>query len=281
MQTAAMRTDPPSGFEQVRQLGLAIRAGADRRASTLLHQLATRRNGLVNLWCISGLLLVAIKLAVSPHAGGGILELAVMGLPSLVVLAAPVLAIWIAERTPPMPARTGPVQRASVPKILWRRATARERLMHRLRGPGYLIASLAIGTMLNVPVRLLEYLAIVPAIRPADPAWVHALVQMFTLDAAVLSFFYTYCFMLVLRSAPIFPRTLAIVWCLDALFQLAIASVLGGRADIPVDVRAALGELLVNNLHKTAISAVVWTPFLIVSPRINLLCRNRVRMRLS
>ena len=47
--------------------------------------------------------------------------------------------------------------------------------------------------------------------------------QAMTLDLIVMNFFYMVCFVMALRSVPLFPRMMAFAWAIDLAMQAAIA----------------------------------------------------------
>jgi hypothetical protein len=51
---------------------------------------------------------------------------------------------------------------------------------------------------------------------------------------------------------------------------------MGGMADLPHSVGAALGGLLDGNVKKVLISVALWAPYLLLSRRVNLTYRRRV-----
>ena len=83
-------------------------------------------------------------------------------------------------------------------------------------------------------------------------------------------------FVAALRHVPLFPRLLAAIWGMDILMQTLIARAMGSIADLPPAVAVALHELLEGNLKKVLISMALWTPYLLLSRRVNLTYRSRV-----
>jgi hypothetical protein len=136
--------------------------------------------------------------------------------------------------------------------------------------------SLAIGILLNVPVRSLEYLAALPALPASVPGWLDTLRLMLTFDVVLLSSLYTLAFVAALRKAPLFPRLLVVVWLVDVLMQLLIARIVAARPDLPADVAGAVGTLLDGNVTKVMISAAIWLPYLLLSKRVNVTYRHRI-----
>jgi hypothetical protein len=92
----------------------------------------------------------------------------------------------------------------------------------------------------------------------------------------VMSFFYMVCFVMALRSVPLFPRMLLFAWGLDILAQLFIAKTIAATPGVPAMVAQPLHGLLEGNITKVLISAFVWLPYLILSERVNVTYRGRV-----
>jgi len=93
-----------------------------------------------------------------------------------------------------------------------------------------------------------------------------------------MSFFYSVCFVLALRSVPYFPRMLLFAWGLDITAQLAIAKQVAAMPHLPHMVAEPLLDLLQGNITKVLISAFVWLPYLILSERVNVTYRQRTRL---
>lgn len=96
-------------------------------------------------------------------------------------------------------------------------------------------------------------------------------------DVAVMGFFYMVCFVMALRSVPYFPKMLLFAWTLDVFTQLSIAQAIGPLEGLPSGVAASLHNLLEGNITKVMISGLVWLPYLILSRRVNITYRRRVR----
>ena len=157
----------------------------------------------------------------------------------------------------------------------WRRLDLLAAHDHPEFGPAGLMASLLIGLLLNVVLRSGEFLLAMPAVNAHAPGWAARLFALMATDVAVMSFFYTVCFVLALRKVPLFPRMLLFTWLLDATAQLIIARQIGLYADLPPAIAQNLGELLRGNVTKVLISMLVWLPYLILSERVNVTYRHR------
>jgi hypothetical protein len=68
---------------------------------------------------------------------------------------------------------------------------------------------------------------------------------------------------------------LLLTWGLDITSQLAMAQLVGNVAGLPHTVGSAMGTLLAGNVQKVMISIIVWSPYLLVSERVNLTYRMR------
>lgn len=144
-------------------------------------------------------------------------------------------------------------------------------------GASGVMASLLLGMLINIPVRTGEFLVAVPALGSDAPAWFHVLFFAMLTDVTVMSSLYAVAFVMALRNVPSFPRFLLLVWMLDLLAQMSIAQAAAHLVTLPADIAAPLQSLLEGNLKKVAISLVLWLPYLIVSDRVNLTYRRRVR----
>ena len=129
--------------------------------------------------------------------------------------------------------------------------------------------------MMNVPVRALEYFAIMPPIPSSAPHWLLSLRFAITLDAVLFTGLYMVAFVAALRRVPLFPRLLAAIWCGDLAMQMGIAQMIG-REELPANVGTALHGLLEGNIKKVLISIALWLPYLLLSKRVNVTYRQRV-----
>lgn len=158
----------------------------------------------------------------------------------------------------------------------WRKLSVLEARQNPAYGPRGFVVSLLIGMLLNVVVRTLEFLASMPAMGSLAPEWGNRLFMATAADVIVMNFFYVVCFVMALRSVPLFPRMLVLAWGIDIMMQLTIWHVATGTPGVPLAVSSALMNLLQGNITKVMISAVVWLPYLLLSERINVTYRNRV-----
>jgi hypothetical protein len=140
-----------------------------------------------------------------------------------------------------------------------------------------IMASLLVGILMNVPLRTAEYLMAVPAIGGSPPGWLQTLFVVTTFDVVLLTSLYVVAFVAALKMAPIFPRLLVTIWTLDLAMQLLVAQIVGNADGLPEPVAAALNDLLQGNLKKVLISVALWGPYLLLSQRVNITFRHRIR----
>jgi hypothetical protein len=145
-----------------------------------------------------------------------------------------------------------------------------------LYGVGGFMASLLVGLLLNIPLRAPEFIAAVPPLSGAIPAWFELLFLVMLVDAVLLTSLYAICFVAGIRHVPLFPRLLVAVWAVDMVMQLVVGEIMAARSDVPADVLVGLNALLESNLTKVIISAGIWAPYLLLSRRVNLTFRLRV-----
>lgn len=144
-------------------------------------------------------------------------------------------------------------------------------------GVSGILASLLIGLLLNIPVRVAEFLTALPLLGQAAPGWFAALYRWMLVDTVLLTSLYAIAFAAALRKVPHFPRMLLAIWMIDLSMQLAIAGGVAAAGPLPLDVQASLTGLLSGNIKKVLISVIVWLPYLILSRRVNATYRGRVR----
>jgi hypothetical protein len=138
------------------------------------------------------------------------------------------------------------------------------------------MVSLLVGMMLNVPMRVLEYLVAIPPLPAATPPWLSALHFAMTFDAVLFSSLYMIAFVAALRRAPLFPRLLLAIWVCDLAMQLTTAHLVMATGSVPAGVADALQTILSGNVKKVLISMALWLPYLLLSTRVNVTYRHRI-----
>lgn len=249
----------------------------DRFGQTTVRFFDMRMETLISGWIGTILCIALVKTLLAPTPATSIAEGMAMALPFLLLAAAPVAGFRLAAgRFPKGRISAQPIVRlARVGN--WRNASKGDVARAVAGGSGGFLVSLLIGIILNVPVRAMEFLASVPAINPADPRWAHTIVLAMTVDVVVMTFLYMICFVMALRSVPLFPRFLALAWVADMALQVGMANYLANTPGMPTSVAQPLFGLLMGNIKKVWISVMIWLPYLLVSKQVNLQFRHRVR----
>lgn len=257
----------------------AISAAFHRRSRALVAFLDVRMEALIAGWiavvCVLGLAKLGVS-PVPPRDFGGAM---VMLLPTLLIAFAPIAGYRIAAGSFPRGLLSAQPSLRLCRYGAWQAVNPVAARQNAAFGPSGFMASLLAGILLNVPFRSFEFILAIPAIGPGAPGWAQTLVAAMTLDVVVMNFFYMVCFVMALRSVPLFPRMLLFAWTADIALQLAIAQTVGTAPRLPPTVGAALETLLHGNLQKVLISGFVWLPYLILSDRVNVTFRQRVRAR--
>lgn len=248
-----------------------------RRSRSLVSFLDMRMETLIAGWIGVTVLLGLAKTATTSADFSGPIEAAITLLPYLLIAFAPIAGYRVAAGSFPRGLLSAQPAVRLCRYGAWRPIdplTARQNMAF---GPTGFMASLVAGILLNVPFRSLEFILAIPAIPPAAPDWAHSLMFAMTLDVVVMNFFYMVCFVMALRAVPLFPRMLLFAWLVDLALQFAIAGHVAAAPDLPASVADALQTLLQGNLEKVLVSAFVWLPYLILSDRVNITFRQRVR----
>ena len=248
----------------------------DRRSRELVGRLDRDVGSLLSLWVMAIAAFGALKVSFAPLAPGSVAEWLAMWLPYLLLAAAPLAGYRIACACflDGVPAGQPSLRLCRWGK--WRDLDVLSVRANPLYGPAGFLASLTAGILLNVPFRSIEFLLAMPAVALRSPDWAHTIVHVMTIDVIVMNFFYMVCFVMALRSAPLFPRMLVFVWLIDIVMQLQIASWIAATPDMPQTIAPALHNLLEGNIQKVLISAFIWLPYIILSDRVNLTYRHRV-----
>jgi hypothetical protein len=245
------------------------------RSARIVDQIETRQRTILLAWVAFAALGCGFRLGIAPS---GDLATTPAMLPYLLVTLAPAFAFLFALEWFPQGATWQQPSIRLARYGRWRAASAEDRASP-LFGPAGIMASLVVGMLLNVPVRAAEFLTAIPPLQSAQPGWLQALYVMSLADATIVSSLYAIAAVMALRAVPLFPRFLLMVWCADLGMQLATAEVIGHVGGLPASVRDPLAALLAGNMKKVLISAAIWLPYLLLSARVNLTYRNRVRIR--
>ena len=249
----------------------------EERSVAIPRLLARNMDRIAVCWMAVFLLAAApaVLLSVTPPRTAA--EFASLVLPYLLIAIAPVAGLQLTLRAFPNGLM---IARSTFHLSLygrWRRVDMIEARNNPDFGPSGFMASLLIGLLLNVVVRSGEFLGAVPALSKAAPAWGQTLFHVMAADVAVMGFVYMVCFVMALRAVPYFPKMLLLAWALDTLAQLVIARTISPLAGLPGSVAGSLQALLLGNITKVLISAFVWLPYLMLSDRVNVTYRQRVR----
>jgi hypothetical protein len=256
-----------------------IRARLSARAAAAVAAVDAGLPRIMLFWVIGASFLCGLRGAFPMSPAPGLAEKAFALAPYALVVAAPVASLMLALGWFRKAEHFSQPQFRLVRYGRWREIGAAEASALPLYGATGLMASLLIGMLLNVPVRTIEFLAAVPPLAPGGPNWFQALFALMLADLVIFSSLYVIAFAAALRHVPLFPRLLVAIWGLDLLMQLVIARIMGGMAGLPPQVGHALGELLEGNVKKVLISAALWSPYLLLSRRVNLTYRHRVPLR--
>jgi hypothetical protein len=268
---------PSSIINATWRMALAYAARIEARSRVIPRLLARNMDRIALGWMVVFLLASAPAVLLSITPPRNLAELGSLILPYLVIATAPVLGLQLTLRAFPNGLMTArPLFNLSV-YGRWQRIDLIKARDNPDFGPSGFMASLLVGMLLNIVIRSGEFLLAVPALSSAAPAWGQSLFHLMAADVAVMGFFYMVCFVMALRSVPYFPKMLLLVWGLDILSQLIIATRIAPMDGLPTPVATSLHNLLEGNITKVLISASVWLPYLMLSDRVNVTYRQRVR----
>ena len=244
------------------------------RSAALLVTIDTRIHRILKIWLIAAGLLSAARIALTPHPAGaaGLTTFTSYMLLVVAPFASTLLALWWFRdgHLQPQPS----IRLAQVGQ--WTPLTRFQAGRHPLYGPTGILVSLLVGMMLNVPVRALEYMAAMPPMPDAAPAWLSALHFAMTFDVVLFGSLYMIAFVAAMRCVPLFPRLLAAIWGCDLAMQLVTAEMVTRTGDLPPAVATALHGVLEGNVKKVLISIALWLPYLLLSKRVNVTYRHRI-----
>lgn len=261
---------------QPRRLAAALAGRFAERSRRLVHALGPRMETIILAWLVLFGAAAALRIAFAATPIRTALDFAEIALPYALAALAPVAGYRIAMAA--FPATTLPAQASFRLAFYgrWRRLDPLAARAHPLFGPFGFMASLLVGMLLNVPLRSAEFLLAVPAMNSHAPEWGTTVFHLMALDLVAMNFLYAVCFVMALRSIPLFPRMLLFAWTADVALQLVIAGKVAATPGLPVEVGTALGDLLSGNITKVLISAAIWLPYLLLSDRVNITYRSRV-----
>lgn len=249
--------------------------GLTRRSAAIPRTLNTRIDAFTLAWATVFMVTTLPKLLLPATPARGLSDALAVAVPYLLIAFAPMAGYRLAAASFPNGLRIAqPAWRLSI-YGRWRKLSLLDARANPAFGPAGFMASLLVGLLLNIPVRSFEFLLAMPAVSGNAPAWSQTLFLMMAADVVVMSFFYMVCFVLALRTVPLFPRMLLFAWMLDVTAQLIIAREVGAMPGLPTQVAAPLRDLLYGNITKVMISAFVWLPYLILSERVNVTYRQR------
>ena len=258
----------------------AVAEKLSRRSRTVAAFFDARMEGLILGWLSFMGLACLAKVLTGPVPVRGWEDAARQVLSYALVALSPVAGFWIAAGSFPR----GLVSAQPILRLArigrWRSVDPVSACRNPAFGPAGFMASLLAGMILNVPVRTAEYLVAIPSVGAGAPGWAQTLHLAMTADVVVMNFFYMACFVMALRSVPMFPRMLAFTWAVDVGMQFMIAGMVTSEPDLPATVGMCLKSLLHGNLQKAFISVAVWLPYLLLSDRVNITYRRRIRVRL-
>ena len=257
-----------------REMMSGIQQRLHSRSIVMLESLERGLLRIMTWWFACAVAASGIRLATSPLEGRAP-DLALL-LPYFFLTIAPLASMGLAlrwfENGEELPQPT--IRLAQFGR--WRSVTPSEARRGSLYGTSGLMVSLLVGMLINVPVRVAEYLVELPAISGPVPQWLDTLRIMLTLDVVLLPSLYVIVFVAALRRVPLFPRMLVAIWGIDLVMQLGIAKAVTRSGDLPSSIATMLHSVLDGNVKKVMISVVVWAPYLLMSRRVNLTYRMRV-----
>lgn len=160
----------------------------------------------------------------------------------------------------------------------WRSVTADEARRSTDFGVSGFMTSLVAGLLLSMAMRMAEYFLAMPTVPSMAPPWAVAASRAMTADLIFFSFLYMVCVTMALRNAPLFPRMLLYAWLCDIAAQLAIARFTIDAGGMPGEIAPLLQSYLTINIKKVLISMTIWLPYLLVSARVNVTFRQRIRL---
>lgn len=254
----------------------AIAQDLYRRSVLLVDQLERRQRAILLWWTMAVSFACGIRLAVGHFPSLPLDAQIASALPYVLVAAAPVASLMLALHWFRDAAAFPQPEHRLARFGAWRPVSRAEAMAASCYGVTGLMASLLLGMLINIPVRTLEFLAAIPALGATPPAWFATLFALMLADVVLLCSLYAVAFAAALRHVPLFPRLLAAIWGIDLLMQIGIARTMAAVPDLPPAVAGALHSLLEGNVKKVLISVALWTPYLLLSKRVNATFRHRL-----
>jgi hypothetical protein len=251
-------------------------AGLTERSRRMIRSLAPRMEAVILAWLLlfGAAAVIRAGFALSPIRGT--IDFAEIFLPYALIALAPIAGYRIAMAAFPSGVLPGQPGFRLAFFGNWQKLAPADARAHPAFGPFGFMASLLIGMLLNVAARSLEFLLAVPAMNHHAPEWGVTIFHAMAFDVIAMNFLYAVCFVMALRSIPLFPRMLLFAWFMDLFLQFAIARVVTGIVELPADVAFALYELQSGNVTKVLMSAGIWLPYLLLSDRVNVTYRSRM-----
>ena len=248
------------------------------KSESVINFVTLRMNWIAYAWlCFAGGAAI-LRLSGLAAASTSVTDIFAAFLLDIMLIFAPLAGFWAAAGSFPLRQKTPQPSFRLATYGRWRNIDNLEACRAPHYGPTGFLASLIIGLMLNIPLRFLSFIVAVPAIGSHAPHWAGMIFWALAVDVGIMSFLYASCFVMALRSIPLFPRMLAYVWSIDILTQLCIGKFLGSAHNVPVEVAGAMQALLSGQIDRVLISIFVWLPYLLISTRVNLTYRNRIRL---
>lgn len=249
------------------------------RSVWLVAQFHRRMEIFITIWLVSFMATAALRISFSQTPINSAADFIELFLPYALIALAPVLAYRLTIAAFPIGNALARPSLHLSPFGRWRRLDVLRARQHKLFGPTGFMASLMLGLLLNVVLRSFEFMLAVPAMNGHAPAWGTTIFRIMAFDVIAMNTLYAICFVMALRSIPLFPKMLGLAWLLDITSQLMIANAVAHSPQVPGEVALALGQLLQGNVTKVLISAGVWLPYLLLSDRVNVTYRMRVSVQ--
>ncbi|MGD9665719.1 MAG: DUF2569 domain-containing protein [Novosphingobium sp.] len=268
-----MKYLPP--LATLRSLALAYARSLHDRSRAAVDFLGRNMGGLALAWVAIVTIIGSAKVLTALSPIRSITDLAALALPYLLIALAPIVGYRLARASFPAGAASPQPSFRLAAYGKWHRLDLSQAQAHPVFGPTGFMASLLIGMLLNIVIRSFEFMVAVPAMNSHAPDWGQAIFHVMAADVIVMNFFYMVCFVMALRTVPLFPRMLLFAWIMDLAMQLLIARHVAAYTDLPASVATALNDLLQGNVTKVLISAALWLPYLLLSERVNVTYRSR------